>query len=223
MKSPQRYSPFHLLLFLMALGTLMILIQFGAISIAFDRLGLSPQAALLVLLSSLVGSFINIPVLRVEVPGDAQPVDTIWSGLLRHTDLRFQGSTLICINLGGCVIPLAVCLYLLLFRHPPLAGLVMATVCVTLISYLFSRPIKGIGIAMPIIVAPLTAALAAIILTPAASPVVAYIAGVTGVLLGADVLRLGTVRELATPIASIGGAGTFDGIFITGLIAVLLA
>lgn len=199
------------------------MVQFGVISIAFERLGLSPRAALLVLLSSLVGSFINIPVLRVEVPGGVQPADTIWSGLLRHANLRFQGSTLICVNLGGCVIPLAVSLYLLLFRQPPLLGLLIAIVCVTLISFLFSKPVKGIGIAMPIIIAPLAAALAAIVLAPAASPVVAYIAGVSGVLLGADILRLGTVRELATPIASIGGAGTFDGIFITGLIAVLLA
>jgi uncharacterized membrane protein len=36
-------------------------------------------------------------------------------------------------------------------------------------------------------------------------------------------LRLKDIRRLATPIASIGGAGTFDGIFLTGIVAVLLA
>jgi uncharacterized membrane protein len=137
--------------------------------------------------------------------------------------LRFQGVTLICVNLGGCVIPLLVCLYLLAVRQPPLGGLLAAMACVTLASFLFSRPVSGIGIAMPILIAPLVAALAAILLAPEASPVVAYIAGVCGVILGADIFNLHTIRRLATPIASIGGAGTFDGIFISGLIAVLLA
>jgi uncharacterized membrane protein len=31
------------------------------------------------------------------------------------------------------------------------------------------------------------------------------------------------VRGLGAPVASIGGAGTFDGIFLTGILAVLLA
>ena len=41
--------------------------------------------------------------------------------------------------------------------------------------------------------------------------------------IGADLLRLKDIRKLGAPIASIGGAGTFDGVFITGLLAVLLA
>jgi uncharacterized membrane protein len=43
------------------------------------------------------------------------------------------------------------------------------------------------------------------------------------VLLGADLARLGEIRRMGAPVASIGGAGTFDGIFLTGLVAVLLA
>jgi len=30
------------------------------------------------------------------------------------------------------------------------------------------------------------------------------------------------IAQLGAPVASIGGAGTFDGIFLTGIIAVLL-
>jgi uncharacterized membrane protein len=44
-----------------------------------------------------------------------------------------------------------------------------------------------------------------------------------GTLIGGDLLHVRQVRRLATPVASIGGAGTFDGIFLTGIIAVLLA
>jgi len=42
-------------------------------------------------------------------------------------------------------------------------------------------------------------------------------------LIGADLLNLGQIQGLGAPVASIGGAGTFDGIFITGILAVLLA
>jgi len=46
---------------------------------------------------------------------------------------------------------------------------------------------------------------------------------VLGCLVGADVLNLALVARLNAPIASIGGAGTFDGVFVSGVIAVLLA
>jgi len=41
--------------------------------------------------------------------------------------------------------------------------------------------------------------------------------------LGADLLNLGKIQGLGAPVASIGGAGTFDGIFLVGILAVLIA
>jgi len=52
---------------------------------------------------------------------------------------------------------------------------------------------------------------------------VAAVAYILGTLIGADLLNLGKVQGLGAPVASIGGAGTFDGVFLTGIIAVLLA
>lgn len=51
----------------------------------------------------------------------------------------------------------------------------------------------------------------------------AYVWGVLGTLIGADLTNLGAVQEIIAPIASIGGAGTFDGVFLSSTIAVLLA
>ena len=51
----------------------------------------------------------------------------------------------------------------------------------------------------------------------------AYVSGSLGTLIGADLLNLDKLHGLGAPIASIGGAGTFDGIFVTGILAVLLA
>jgi len=46
---------------------------------------------------------------------------------------------------------------------------------------------------------------------------------VIGTLIGADVSNLKKLQGLGAPVASIGGAGTFDGVFLTGIVAVLLA
>jgi len=51
----------------------------------------------------------------------------------------------------------------------------------------------------------------------------AYIAGSLGTLVGADLLNLGKIRGLGAPVASIGGAGKFDGIFLAGIVGVVLA
>lgn len=51
----------------------------------------------------------------------------------------------------------------------------------------------------------------------------AYIGGSLGTLIGADLLNLDKLQGLGAPIASIGGAGTFDGVFLTGVVAVLIA
>jgi len=70
---------------------------------------------------------------------------------------------------------------------------------------------------------PIAAALAALVLAPAHPQTVAYVSGVLGTLIGADLSNLQVIKKLGAPVASIGGAGTFDGVFLSGIIAVLLA
>ena len=41
-------------------------------------------------------------------------------------------------------------------------------------------------------------------------------------LIGADLMTWRRLPELGAPVVSLGGAGTFDGIYITGLVSVLL-
>ena len=71
--------------------------------------------------------------------------------------------------------------------------------------------------------APLITAAVALLISRTSGPAVAYVSGSLGTLIGADLLNLGKIQGLGAPIASIGGAGTFDGIFQTGIVAVLLA
>ena len=70
---------------------------------------------------------------------------------------------------------------------------------------------------------PIIAALCGYLLGGHHADAVAYVSGVLGTLIGADLLNLSKIKGLGAPVASIGGAGTFDGIFLTGIVAVLLA
>jgi uncharacterized membrane protein len=135
----------------------------------------------------------------------------------------FAGVTIIAINVGGGILPIAVSIWLVLRGGVPLDGVVAGIAIVTAVSYLLSKPVEGVGIALPLFVPPLVAALVGVALGGQQAAPVAYVSGTIGVLLGADVLRLRQILGLRAPVAAIGGAGTFDGIFLTGIIAVLLA
>jgi uncharacterized membrane protein len=142
---------------------------------------------------------------------------------LRLPPIAFTGKTIIQMNVGGGLIPIMFSIYLV--YHHPLQWwqLLTGICCIAAISYFVSRPIRGIGIGMPIFIAPIAAAVIATLLSSNNSAPLAYISGTLGVLLGADILRLKNIKAMGLPMASIGGAGTFDGIFLTGIIAVLLA
>lgn len=217
------FAPGPLFLLLALLVTLVSFVQFGALTLAFDKLGLSAESGILLLIVSLFGSTINLPLFSVSAeapPADAVPVTL--RGLLRHTAREFHGRTLIAINVGGGLIPVLFSIYLIGRGGLPLPMIVSATGIVALVSHLVSRPLPGIGIGMPIFVAPIAAALTALLLGPEHSAALAYVSGTLGVLTGADLLRLRDIRRMGTPVAAIGGAGTFDGIFMTGIVAVLL-
>jgi len=142
--------------------------------------------------------------------------------MLRLPPLPFTGRTIIAINVGGCLVPLVFSASLI-YRFPfSVIELVVAIILVSAICYFSSRPVAGFGIGMPPLVAPVAAALTAVMLNHELAAPLAYICGTLGVLFGADLLRMKDIGKLGAPIASIGGAGTFDGIFLTGIVAVLL-
>lgn len=216
--------PLQLLVAVFLFALLFAMIQVGVVTIAFDKLGLSQGSAMLLLLSSLLGSGINLPLFTMDA--EAEP-DPRWRQRPRWMDPLAANldpsKVLIAVNVGGGLIPVAFSLYLLANHPLPAAIVLIAIALQAAVCYATSRPVAGLGIGMPLLVAPLSAALIAILLLPEMSAPLAYICGTLGVLVGADLLRLNDVRRLGSPLASIGGAGTFDGVFITGIVAVLLA
>jgi uncharacterized membrane protein len=206
-----------------ALTFLVTLVQFEVISAAFERLGLSHQEAYTLLVGTLLGSLVNVPLFRMRAtpPASGVPDRSLWTPF-RMPQPPFTGRTVIAINAGGCLIPVLFSTHLVIRGSLGAAEMLVAVAIVASIAYAFSRPVSGAGVALPIFVAPFTAALVATVLDYEQRAPLAYISGTLGVLLGADVLRLRDIRSMGAPMASIGGAGTFDGIFLAGLLAVLL-
>ncbi len=219
-----RPAPRNLITMLFVFGFLIFLVQYGLVRIAFEKLGLSAYSAYLLLVSSLIGSMVNLPLFRMRVdlqpPAELPPDEPQFPGFPLW---NLNNRVLIVMNVGGGLIPVAFCLYLIRFSEISLLPVFQAVFFVTMISYFVSRPVRGLGIGMPILIAPFSAALIAVVIDPNMSAPLAYISGTLGVLIGADLLRLKDIRRMNSPIASIGGAGTFDGVFITGIVAVLLA
>jgi uncharacterized membrane protein len=214
-------SPIHIGLLGVVLLFLIAMLEVGIIESAYQKLGMSHRAVTLLLLLSIFGSYINIPVATISSPPIVHH-HHIYNLSYIPALLPNPDDTIIAVNLGGAVIPVLLSAYLLM-RVGGVAPAFIATLVVALLVHHFSRIIPGAGIAVPTFIPGFAAAILAILLARERRPVVAYVAGTIGCLIGADVLNLALVARLNAPIASIGGAGTFDGVFVSGVIAVLLA
>lgn len=215
-------APFFSILVLLFL-MLVALIHFGALQYAYTRLGISARAALLLLLGSLLGSYFNFPV--AELPGQhvvsGQVVDVFGMRYVVPVVVDWPG-TVLAVNIGGALIPALMSVYLLAKNMLWGRGL-LATAAVAAVCHWLARPVPGLGIALPVFVPAIVTGIVALLLSrPYAAPL-AYIGGSLGTLIGADLLNIGSIDGLRAPVASIGGAGTFDGIFVTGILAVLIA
>jgi uncharacterized membrane protein len=187
------------------------------------RLGVSSRTALWLLLGSIVGSYVNIPVAQLPGQETISGREVIYFGVHYIVPVAVDWpGTVIAVNIGGAIIPVLVSLYLLQKNRLWGPGLI-AIACVAAVCYWLATPVPGLGIALPVFVPVLATAVAALLLSSQNAAALAYISGSLGTLIGADLLNLDKIQGLGAPVASIGGAGTFDGIFLTGVLAVLIA
>lgn len=216
------YVPIGLIFFLafwFLLVLLLALIQIGILEFVFESMGFNRRYLMGLLVLCLLGSYVNIPI--AHFPGRIERAGLVdFFGMQYVVPVSTPGTTL-AVNLGGAVIPFLLSIYLI-FKHQLFGKSVVAVAIVTVLVHLMARPVPGVGIAVPILIPPLVTALVALSLSSWNPAPLAYIAGSLGTLIGADLMNLGKVRSLGAPVASIGGAGKFDGIFLTGLVAVLL-
>lgn len=224
--SHAQYLPIALpffMLFAAALVVLLVLIQIRILSYAYSRLGMSSGAVFLLLFGSLIGSYVNIPIAVLGSETFVHEREVTYFGMRYIVPLVVDSpGVILAVNVGGAVIPTLLSIYLLTRDEIFWRGLI-AVACVAFICNRLAQPVPGVGIAIPTLVPPIAAALVAIVLSWRNAAPIAYIGGSLGVLIGADLFNLDKIRGLGAPVAAIGGAGTFDGIFVTGLLAVLLA
>lgn len=207
----------------MAIVSIYLLVAVG--ELAFQRIGFSSWGYTLILIGTLVGSTINIPIARVRSTEPRLNLREVRVfGLyyrIPQVSLR-EVSTTIAINVGGALIPVLVSAYLLIGHSDIWAQAAAGSVITAILVHFMARKVKGVGIVTPALLPPIAAALIAYALAPSSPAIVAYVSGTMGALVGADLTNLRGISKLGAPVASIGGAGTFDGVFLTGLIAVLL-
>ena len=202
---------------------LLVVLLLATLRYAYLSLGVSSGTALLLLLASLVGSYFNIPLFELApervVSNEVREYFGMYYVVPYVTD---WGGTEIAVNVGGAVIPTVMSIYLL-FKHQLWLRGAIATAIVAVLLHFLADPVPGLGIAIPIFWPAVITAIVALVLARDHAAPLAYIAGSMGTLIGADLTNFHQVRGLGAPVASIGGAGTFDAIFLIGILAVLLA
>ena len=221
-----QYVPISLPFFLafwLLFGLVAGLIQIGILQYVFDTMGVSRRYMFTLLVCCLLGSYINIPVAELA----SHPVRT--GGVVDFFGVRYvvpvtahSPGTVLAVNVGGAVIPFLLSLYLI-FKHGLYLRAVIAVAIVTVVVHWEAHVVPGVGIAVPIFVPPLVTAVVALAISRQKAAPLAYVAGSMGTLIGADLRNLNKISIMGAPVASIGGAGKFDGIFLTGLVAVLMA
>ncbi len=220
----------------------LILVSHGFLAAAFSTLGVHPLVgfglSVFMLLASLALSPVNVVVreigsgvVRVEYRTDyvyffGVPVPVV-------SRVVVEDRVFLAVNLGGAVVPVVASsgmLALVAGSHSwALPRILAATMATAMVVYAVARPLPGVGIVVPSLLPPLTAALATVTLlgpTPLVLPG-SYVAGTLGSLLGADVFKLAKNLDLLTQrlgarLISIGGAGVFDGVYLSGLVALLI-
>ena len=190
-----------LLLALVLFGILVFVLEIRALSYAYRAIGISPRYVTAVLLFTLLGSHVNIPLTVVRAGHKA---------------------SIVAINVGGALIPVLVSLYLVA-RARRRVRMLIAVAFVAIVVNGLATVVPGVGIAVPMLIPPLTAAGVALLLAFREAPSVAYVAGSLGALIGADLLNLPRILEIGAPMVAIGGAGTFDSVFLAGILAGVMA
>jgi uncharacterized membrane protein len=183
---------------------------------------------MLAALAIFLGSAINIPVTRVEQERtvEYQPHRLLGLHRLFSPAVKRRTYTVIAVNLGGCLVPTALAGYQaarLALEAPSVLPAAFGALAINVVlCYTVANPVPETGITMPPLVPAGAAAICGLLFAPEWAPPIAFMAGVMGPVIGADILHLDDIAEISTGMASIGGAGTFDGIVLSGLVATLL-
>ena len=200
------------LLILVLVGLLVLFVYLAYISTirrVLETIGLTGGEAGAIVLATLVFGWISIPLF---------PYGGWWVG----------------ISIGGALIPLLICAKLLWSRRVGLAEGAIGVVIVAYVAYFLTRAEEGVGIVADIewAFAPALAAglysMSTFWMDMSKAAPLAYVSGVLGTIVGADVFHLSEVLSYDPPedgfaMLSVGGANIFDMVYLSGIAAVIVA
>lgn len=182
---------------LLVIGTL---VYFGLAQRILDRMRLTDKQALLFIGAMIIGSFIDIPLMR-------EPVE-------------------LSINVGGALLPAALAIWLIVKADETAERVraIMAAILVAVAVWLGSRylPYEPENMFLdPKLIYGITAGLIAYL--AGRSRRSAFIGGVLGIILS-DIVHMVTLINAGIPgRTDMGGAGAFDVTIIAGIVAVMMA
>ena len=180
-----------------------LMFEWNVISLVFTKIGIPPRYIFSALFLILAGSFVNIPIKRIPQETMIGERSVRFFGIRYRIPPAKKPETVLAINVGGAIIPSLLSVYLLFKTGLWVKGLAVTGIMV-FVTHRLARPVKGVGIAMPAFIPPLVAAVLSVIFSYDYAPVLAYIAGTIGTLIGADILNIDKIKNLGAPVASIG-------------------
>lgn len=227
------------LIFLLALLFMFVFLPLSIVTEAFSRLGVTPVQGVLLLIAILLGRTVNIPVYtseRLVMVSRTSSVEFLRNQLGGHIQVEQQPENELrkqqfAVNLGGCIIPVLLSMMFMLRSSGELGDvgalgwIALSTVVVAAAGYAMVKPDIMAGLRIPVFVPAIATLITVWLLVPKPiAPMAAYVSGSIGTILGACVAPLLTPRirnSIAAPVVSIGGSGTFGGIFLAGILAVV--
>src|SRR2546426_10518017 len=210
--------PLLLGLLLLSLAVLVLVVELRILGYAYQKIGVPARWMFALLLLTLLGSHVNIPIGAVHIQHVAPPRHvTVYGRTYVAPPVQREGMTIIAINVGGALVPVLLSLYLFL-RSNVRGRMLLGVAIVAAIVHSLAQIVPGVGIAVPMFVPPLAAALVSVVLAFRRAPPVAYVSGSMGALIGGDLLNLPRIGDLAAPVVSIGGGGHVHGGVLSGLL-----
>jgi uncharacterized membrane protein len=141
----------RMLLLMVAFLFLVTLVQLGLVTVAFDKLGLSSYSAFLLLVITLAGSLVNLPIFIVKADETRfRMLPPALKKALLAQRIPFTGETSIVLNVGGGLVPLVFVIYLLLHNPLNLSQVFIATPIVTGIANIAHHPLLRFGVSIPL-------------------------------------------------------------------------
>lgn len=220
-------------IFLMGLPFLILavlsLLEVSPGPLLHKTLGLSVLESVALYLTILIASVINIPLYEFKSRRDSEQKYASYLGVKYPLPIWHGHNTVVSVNLGGCIIATIASVYFAMALSSQWVMILLSIVAVSLGTFLLSRPSRSIGYYVPIYVpALLSLAVALIALYIYGGGLyncarLSFIAATIGTIAGTSLINIPRLYKLGTSFISIGGFGSFDGIFVSGVLATIVA